>query len=255
MRWVCIAAVLLTAAPTWAQNIPTFDANGYRMHSKQASGCPSTSCLEGMVSGSGDGSMCRCTSGGSWVDLASVAVGASTGTTNLIWDVNSDGAAGTDEDPVLRMRGGDGAALSTFTATLETTSDVLTFALAGGTFAFGQALAITGGLTLDAVALTATATEINQALAGISGTVTQANLDTLTDTSDADALHTHPSLLPLAGGTMAGSIIVDTDNAYGFGAPPAAWAGIYTRILGSTIGAEAANGSALAIAGGDGGAG
>ena len=50
---------------------------------------------------------------------------------------------------------------------------------------------------LDTTITGATYTEINDALSGISANVTQTNLDTLTAStaSDADALHTHPTLL------------------------------------------------------------
>lgn len=205
-----LAAVALTlgVGSVAAQSIPTYDANGIRVHSAQTSGCPATSCVEGMLSGSGDGSMCRCTSGGTWVDLASVAVSASSGTDSLSYTINDDAAADTNEDPVLTLAGGDGTALSTVTATLETTSDVFTFALVGGSFAFSQPLAIAGGLTLDGTALTATATEINDALDGIGATVTAANLTTLTDGSDATTLHDHDD-------TLAQSYTVDSDAIAG----------------------------------------
>ena len=51
-------------------------------------------------------------------------------------------------------------------------------------------------ITLNGTALTATATEINQALDGISANVTYTNLNTLTagSTSVADALHTHSEI-------------------------------------------------------------
>ena len=63
------------------------------------------------------------------------------------------------------------------------------------------------------VQLTATSTEINQALSGIGSDVTAANLDTLTDGSAADALHTHAlskyikfSIQQLTADVTAGSV-------------------------------------------------
>lgn len=44
---------------------------------------------------------------------------------------------------------------------------------------------------LDDLSVTATASEINQVCDGVGATVTTANLDSLTDGSDASALHTH----------------------------------------------------------------
>jgi hypothetical protein len=50
-------------------------------------------------------------------------------------------------------------------------------------------------LTEGATDVSATSAEINQAISGIGLTVTAPNLDTLTDTSNADALHTHASAI------------------------------------------------------------
>ena len=62
----------------------------------------------------------------------------------------------------------------------------------------------------EAVAVTATSTEINQALDGIGSDVTAANLDTLTDGSNADALHAHNQTKILA--RMAAITTVTNDT-------------------------------------------
>ncbi len=66
----------------------------------------------------------------------------------------------------------------------------------GANLTWSGAHDFTGGLSINGTALTATATEINQALDGISANVTYTNLNTLTasSTSNADSLHTHPAL-------------------------------------------------------------
>lgn len=62
--------------------------------------------------------------------------------------------------------------------------------------------------------VTTTATEINQALDGISANVTAANLNTLTagPTSDASALHTHIGITKFGGTGSDGALAVSTDT-------------------------------------------
>jgi len=106
---------------------------------------------------------------------------------------------------------------------------------------------LVGNVFINATQLTATATEINQALDGIGASVTAANLTTLTDGSDAAALHTHSTYLDLAGGTMTGNILWSTDNARAIGSTTAAAATLYARTInngtGTTLTIQGANGS------------
>lgn len=94
------AMLLLVAASAEAQTIPTFTAKGIRLHSQAASGCPATSCVEGQIAGQGDGTLCRCTSGGAWVDVASVAVAGSGAVLESDFDAQTILAATADNTPV-----------------------------------------------------------------------------------------------------------------------------------------------------------
>lgn len=111
------------------------------------------------------------------------------------WVFSNDGVTELDLATGGISTAGDGIDITAGTIKVDlgdTTTFVATSAGAGDT---GKAFVLDASGQIDETFKGSTFVEEEQALSGIGGTVTAANLNTVTDGSDADALHAHPSLV------------------------------------------------------------
>jgi len=152
------------------------------------------------------------------------------------WIFSNDGVSSGDVGGGTgSVTGGDGIDVTAGVVSVDLDTDpgleINSATLRAKVLASGGVTRDSDGLSIDQsnvkiqedVAVTATSTEINQALDGISANVTDTNLNTLTAgaSSDADPLHTHDGLAIVAGNGDGSRSASGVQNiAHGLGKAP-----------------------------------